>query len=286
MNEMVEIENLSKQYQEFSLDHISFSIPGGSIMGFIGQNGAGKTTTIKLILNLVRKDSGTVKLFGLDHLKSEREIKEQIGVVLDEACFYDRFTAGDVRNIMRCMYQNWDDQLFSQLIKKFKLSEKIQIKEFSKGMKMKLSIAAALSHHPKLLILDEATSGLDPVVRNEILDLFLEFIQDESHAILLSSHITSDLEKICDYITLIHEGKLIFSESKDDLLYQYGVLKCPVDKIDIIDPEDILRVKRGKYGCEILVKDIDFVARKYKGFVVDHVSLEEMMVFYAEGETK
>ena len=138
MNEMVEIENLSKQYQEFSLDHISFSIPGGSIMGFIGQNGAGKTTTIKLILNLVRKDSGTVKLFGLDHLKSEREIKEQIGVVLDEACFYDRFTAGDVRNIMRCMYQNWDDQLFSQLIKKFKLSEKIQIKEFSKGMKMEV----------------------------------------------------------------------------------------------------------------------------------------------------
>ena len=193
----ITIKNLNKTYKDFSLQDISFSVPKGSVMGFVGENGAGKTTTLKAILNLISYDSGNIEIFGLDSKKNEKEIKEQIGVVFEGSNFHENL--------------NTDNKL---------------IKEFSKGNKMKLSIAVALSHKPKLLILDEATSSLDPIVREEILDIFLDFIQDEEHSIILSSHITSDLDKIADYITFIHKGKIVFSENKDELIDTMGVLKC------------------------------------------------------------
>lgn len=195
MESILEVKDLVKRYQDFTLDHVSFSLPKGSILGFIGENGAGKTTTLKLILNLIQKESGRVTLFGMDHMKEERRIKEQIGVVFDESYFHDTLSPKDVASVLCRVYPTWDDRLFDRYLGRFSLPKDKVLKEFSRGMKMKLSIASALAHKPKLLILDEATSGLDPVVRNEILDVFLEFIQDEDHSVLLSSHITSDLEK-------------------------------------------------------------------------------------------
>ena len=222
MEYAIKVSDLGKTYQDFALKHVSFSLPRGSIMGFVGENGAGKTTTMKAVLNLIRRNSGSVELLGMDIDAQEKEIKERIGVVFDECCFHDNLTPADISKILGNIYQNWDEQLYQTYLAAFALPAKKKIKEFSRGMKMKLGIAAALAHKPELLILDEATSGLDPVVCEEILDIFQEFIQDENHAILISSHITSDLDKIADYITFIHQGEIIFSKSRDELLDEMG----------------------------------------------------------------
>ena len=286
MNNAIEIRDLTKDYGAFKLDHVSMTVPGGTIMGLIGENGAGKSTTIKCLLDLIHPDSGTITLLGRDNRTGERAVLEDVGVVLDEAMFHDALTAAQVGTILRRLYHSWDPALFRRYLGQFSLPEKKEIKTFSRGMKMKLAIAAALSHHPKLLILDEATSGLDPVVRDEILDEFLSFIQDESHAILISSHITSDLEKAADYVTFLHQGRVVLQGAKDELLDTYGKLTCARSDLERVDRSLLAGVRTNQFGCEALVKDRAVFRRAYPDLAVDPVSLEEIMVFTVKGASR
>lgn len=283
MDTMLQVENLTKEYAGFKLDHISFSLPGGAIMGLIGENGAGKSTTINAILNLIKKDAGRVSFWGQE-LESDKALKEDIGVVFDDISFYETLTPVKVGKISAQAYRQWDDCLYDGYLKQFQISPQKEIKTLSKGTKMKLCIAVALSHRPKLLILDEATSGLDPVMRDEILDIFLDFVQDENHSILMSSHITTDLEKIADYITCIHQGKVLFSKSKDELRYQYGIIRCGAALYEQIDQEEILACRKDDYQWNILVSDKEKARKKYKLAVVDDAALEDILVLYVKGE--
>lgn len=285
MENIIVAEGLRKEYDGFALEDVSFRVPGGAIMGLIGENGAGKTTTIKCLLNLVRRDAGTVTLLGMDDLEGEKEIKQDVGVVLDECFFHDSLRAKDVGVILAPVYRGWDEELYRRYLKKYKLPEKKFIKEYSRGMKMKLSLAAALAHRPRLLILDEATAGLDPVVRDEILDEFLNFIQDEEHSILISSHITSDLEKVADYVTYLHQGKVVLSESKDVIQDSYGRLGCTAADLLTVDSKDLVRVRKGSYGCEALVSDRAAFRKKYPQLMVEPISLEDIMLFIGKGES-
>ncbi len=280
----IELEGVTKDYGNFMLDNISFQVPKGCIMGFIGENGAGKTTTLKAILNLIRINSGNIKVLGLDYVKDEKKIKEQIGVVFDESYFHDNLTLGYISKIMSNIYSNWQEEVFEQYIMKLKLPKDKIIKEFSRGMKMKLSIAAALSHQAKLLILDEATSGLDPIVRDEILDIFMEFIQNEEHTILLSSHITSDLEKVADYITFIHNGRIVFCKSKDDLIYNYGVVHCGQEEYKKLDKKHTVGVRKSQFGFEVMIDNKKELERRKEGLVIDNTSIEEIVLFKVRGE--
>ena len=284
MSDILQVNNLCKNYKTFQLRNVNFSLPKGSIMGFVGENGAGKTTTIKLILNEIQRDGGSINIFGLDNIKDERKIKEQVGVVFDDCYFHKEFTAAGISKILSKVYTSWDENLYSSYLKKFNLARDKKISEYSKGMKMKLSIACALAHKPKLLILDEATSGLDPIMRSDILDIFLDFIQDEEHSVLFSSHITSDLEKVADYVTFIHDGSIIFSRSKDDLLYKFGVLKCGNNDFAKIDKADIVRFRKNNFECEVLVADKEKAKRSYPSFVVDNATIDEIMLLYVKGE--
>ena len=284
MKNCLEIKDLCKSYGDFALDHVNLTIPGGTIMGLIGENGAGKTTTIKCILNLIRRDSGTITILGKDNVADERAAKMEVGVVLDECFFHDSLRPKDLKRILGPVYPTWDDNLYADYLKKFKLPEEKLIKEFSRGMKMKLSLAAALAHQPRLLILDEATAGLDPVVRDEILDEFLSFICDEDHAILISSHITSDLEKAADYITYLHKGRVAVQGAKDELLEAYGRLVCGRGDLERVDPACLAGVRRGQFGCEALVKDRRTFVRRYPGLTVDPVTLEDIMLFTVRGD--
>lgn len=251
-------------------------------MGFVGENGAGKSTAIKLILNLIHRDSGEITILGKDNIKNEKEVKEAIGVVLDECSFPEHMTAVNINLIMKNIYQNWDEVIFCNYLEEFSLSKNKTIKDYSRGMKMKLSIAVALSHHAKLLILDEATSGLDPFVRDEILDIFLEFIQNEEHSIFISSHIISDLEKVADYITLIHRGKIFFSERKDRLLEDYGILKCSHDDFGKFDKNMFVGYRKNRFGVEALVKR----NKLNRDLAVDSASIEEIMLYHIRGKEK
>lgn len=284
MTNSIEVQGLRKSYGDFSLRDINLTVPGGAIMGLIGENGAGKTTTIKCILNLIRRDEGTITLLGHDNQREERAAKLEIGVVLDECFFHDSLRPRDIDLILSRIYQGWDSALYQRYLSKFQLPERKFVKEFSRGMKMKLSLAAALAHHPKLLILDEATAGLDPVVRDEILDEFLNFIQDEEHSILISSHITSDLEKVADYITYLHQGRVVLSEAKDVIQDNYGRLACTAQQFSTIQPEDLVRVRKGSYGCEALVSDRAVFRKKYPQLMVEPISLEDIMLFIGKGE--
>lgn len=286
MANILELMNVSKSFGEkgFTLNNISFTLPYGSIMGYVGENGAGKTTTIGCILNTLSKDSGTIKLFGKEMSDKDTSLREDIGVVYDGDNFPGYLNAEKLANVMRGLYTNWDDTLFQKQLTDFKLNKRQMIKTYSKGMTMKLAIAAALSHHPKLLILDEATSGLDPIMRDEILDVFLDFVQDEKHSILLSSHITSDLEKVADYITFVHEGKVILSERKDDLIYRYAVLRCKSEQFSKMDKADIVAFRKRDYQIDVLIADKIMAERKYKGIVVDTVSVDEIMLLLVKGE--
>lgn len=280
----LEIKNISKTYKNFKLDDVSFVLPCGHIMGLIGENGAGKSTIINCILDIIEKDSGSISVLGQKNDKNNVSLKENIGVVLDASEVYDNYTVKQVENIMKDVYKQWNHEVYDYYIQKFALPLNKMIKDFSRGMKMKMAITIALSHQPKLLILDEATSGLDPIMRDEILDVFMEFVQDENHAILLSSHISSDLEKIADYIAFIHEGKLILSTSKDELIYEYGLMKCRNDEFDMIDKEDIIRYRIKTYEVEILVKDREKMAKKYPNCIVDPTKLDDIMMLYVKGE--
>ena len=282
----IEVKGLTKKYDGFTLDNISFNVPGGSIMGFIGQNGAGKTTTINTILNIVKPDSGTVNVFGLDHIKDEKEIKKNIAAVFDELPFDDRLTANDTNIIMREIYDQWDSEKFFAFLDRFQLPKKKKFGKFSKGMKMKMQIAAALSHNAKLLIMDEATTGLDPVVRNEILDIFFEFLQDEEHSILMSSHITSDLEKIADSVTFIDKGKLLISGYKDDILESHAILRCSRADYEAIDKSDIVSARISDFSIDVMVSDADGCRRRYPDIVMDKANLDDIMLFYVNREKK
>ena len=275
------VRDLCKQFDRFLLDHVSFQVPKGRIVGFIGENGAGKSTTINLILDELKRDDGQIQIFGKENTISA--VKEDIGVVFDECNFHDVFNVSDIEKILSGVYKSWDSNLYRQYLKKFKIPERKQIGSFSKGMKMKLSIICAMAHKPKLLILDEATTGLDPVVRDEMLDLFLEFIQDEECSIFFSSHITSDIQKIADYVILIHQGKIIFEEQKDDLVYHFGIVKCGREKFASISPDDYIIHRVTNVSVECLVRDKEAIRRKYKDIVVDNATLEDIMLFYIKG---
>lgn len=286
MENILKLEAVSKAFPKsgFALDRVSFSLPYGAIMGFVGENGAGKTTTIGCILNTIAKDHGTIRLFGKEMLDADTQMREKIGVVYDGDNFPLDWTAEQLAQVMEGLYAQWDNALYQKYLEDFRLPAKQKIRHYSRGMTMKLAIAAALAHHPQLLILDEATSGLDPIMRDEMLDVFLEFVQEENHAILMSSHITSDLEKIADYIAFIHRGKLIMTVSKNDLAYRFAVMRCREAEFLALDPQDILAYRKRDYQIDVLVPDGKAAQRKYKDAVIDHVSVDEVMLLLVKGE--
>ena len=271
----LEIKNLTKAYPGFTLDNLNLTLPSGCIMGLIGENGAGKSTTIKLILDMIHKDSGSITILGKDNTDGIELTKEDIGVVMDEVGIPECLTVKQVGNVMKNTFRNWDDAEYARLAQKLALPDKKQFKEFSRGMKMKLGIAIALSHKAKLLILDEATSGLDPVVRDEVVEMFSDFTRDENHSILISSHIVSDLEKLCDYVAFLHKGKLLLCEEKDQLLAEYGLIHCTAEEIQNLPAEAIKYKKENPYGIEAMVLRSAVPAN----FNVSPISIEELFVF-------
>lgn len=276
----IEIKNLCKAYKDFKIDNLSLTLPGGCILGLVGENGAGKSTTIKLILDIVKRDSGSISVLGRDNQNAFEITKDEIGVVLDEVGFNDLFTVKDIDKIMSYAYKNWSSADFKNLTERFSLPLNKKFKEFSKGMKMKLGIAVALSHKAKLLILDEATSGLDPVVRDEITDIFMDFTRDENHSILVSSHIVSDLEKMCDYIAFIHNGRLMLCEEKDRLKDEYAFVSCTKQQLDSIDKSAVIGVRETHYTTEAIVKRNAIPS----GFNASPITIEELFVFMVKGE--
>lgn len=282
MNHALTISGLTKTYPDFVLDHVSFTVPSGSIVGLIGENGAGKSTTIHAALGLIQKEAGHAAILGKEEL--DAETREQIGVVFDGSNYPEILSPKKISRVMKHIYRSWDEPAYLRLLKQFSLPLDKPIRQFSKGMKMKLAITAALSHHSKLLILDEATSGLDPVIRDDILDMLLDFVQDEEHSILISSHITSDLEKIADYIVFIHEGKVVFSKPKDELTEQYGIIKCGAAQFDAIEKSDIIVSRKMDYEWQVLISDRDKMQKKYRDALIVPAAIDEIMLLYIKGE--
>jgi len=280
MENFIEINGLTKNYDGFCLKNVSFNLPKGAVMGFIGQNGAGKSTTIKAILNLIKRDEGEINIFGKDAAKDEAEIKEHIGVVFDEPCFHETLNAKQINSIFKHIYKEWSENTFFGYMTRFELPLKRKFKAFSRGMKMKMQIAVALSHNAKLLIMDEPTSGLDPVIRSEVLDVFREYMLDGERSILISSHITADLERIADYITFIDKGKILLSEDKDTILENHKIIKCAKADADKIKTDDIVGKRINEFGAEVLVKAN---AGKYN-MTADNAALDEIMLFYVKGD--
>lgn len=276
----IEIRNLNKCYKDFELKDVTFNVPSGQVTGFIGQNGAGKSTTIKAILNMLKTDSGEIKVFGADNLKEEFDIKEDVGVVFDDIGFHPNLKPKHISKILKGMYKNWDSEVFFDYLDKLGLPRNKKVKDYSRGMQMKLQIATALSHHAKLLIMDEPTGGLDPIVRNEILDIFMEFIQDSEHTVFLSSHIITDLERIADNIVFIHKGQILLAENKDLVAERHGILKCSKEEFTMVDEEDVIGYRKSSFGIEALVGDLEKCQAKYKGMFCEKTSLEEIMLFY------
>ena len=283
MENILEVKNLSKKYIGFELKDINFNLPKGMIMGFIGENGAGKTTTIKAILDIIQNYKGNIKIFGLDNRKDEAKIKEDIGIVLDDMFFPEILTANDINSILKDTYKNWDSKLYYKYLKDFGLPNNKPIKTLSKGMRKKLEIATAISHHPKLLILDEPTSGLDPIARNEVIDIFQDFIQNEECSILLSSHITTDLEHIADYITFINKGEILLSKTCNELLEKYGIVKCTEAEFKKIDKKDYIRYKQTKYEYDVLIENKKEFSKKYSVNTIDKITLEDLMLLMIKG---
>lgn len=280
MDKVLELKNVTKDYGDFKLDGVNLSVTKGGICGFIGQNGAGKTTTISLILDIIKKDAGTIKVFGEDMTENSIALKERIGVVFDEMGYHDFLTATQINKIMGNIYKNWNEKVFFQYLERFGLPKKKRCGAFSRGMRMKLQIAVALSHCAELLIMDEPTSGLDPIVRSEMLQIFQEFVMDENHTILLSSHITSDLERIADEVVFINKGKIILAGNKDELLETHGLMKCKKNDLASIDKSDIIAIRPSAFCTEVLVADREACERKYPKVVMEQTNLEEIMVFY------
>lgn len=285
--EAIKVSNLSKRYKKSSrpsLDNVSLDLPQGCVLGLVGENGAGKTTLIKAITGSVKFDSGSIEVLGHDidaasQNKTDDRFRQDIGTVLAEDSFPEIMTAGMIGNVMRSIYINWDSACYNRYLEKFGLDSKKKYKEYSRGMKMKLSIAVAMSHNAKLLLLDEATSGLDPVVRDQLLDEFNEFTRDENNSILISSHITSDLEKICDYIAFIHEGRIVMCDTKDAILDKYGILHCTDDVLAELEDGAVAGSKSSDYGAEALV-----VRSKVPDtFDISPVNLDDIIVYIARG---
>ena len=280
MDKILEVNNLRKEYKYFTLNNISFSLQRGYIMGFIGPNGAGKSTTIKLIMNLIHRNQGTIKIFGLDNIKHEKEIKDRIGFVYDENYYYEELTMDTMKKIVMPFYSKWDDDAFNKYMKDFDLNPKKKIKELSKGMKMKFALAIALSHNAELIIMDEPTSGLDPVFRREILDILYSIIQDESKSIFFSTHITTDLEKIADYITFINKGSIVFSKTKDDIMESYGIVKGGLELLNGSSRKEFLGIRENAFGFEALTDDQNKVKKLFGDkVVIEKPSLEDIMVY-------
>ena len=277
---VIEIKNVTKDYGDFKLDNISFEVPEGSVCGFIGQNGAGKTTTIKAILDVINADEGEIFVFGRDMKNDSAKLREDIGVVFDEMGFHEFMTGKDINIMMKNIYRNWDEKAYFDYLKRFSLPIKKQCGSFSRGMRMKLQIAVALSHNAKLLIMDEPTSGLDPIVRNEMLQIFREYVVEEDHTILLSSHITGDLEKLADEVVFINGGKIVLAGNKDDILEKHGMLKCKKEELKNIRESFIVNAQPGTFGIEVLVNDRNACIKLYPGMVIEQASLEDIMLFY------
>ena len=279
----IEIKGLEKRYDGFQLGSFDLTLPSGCIMGLVGENGAGKSTTIKLIMNAIGRDAGEISVLGVDNRSAGfRDVKEDIGVVLDEAYFPEVMSARNVGKVMALTYKNWDAAAFEGYLKKFSLAPDKIFKDYSRGMRMKLAIAAALSHGAKLLILDEATSGLDPMARDELLDIFNDFTRDENCSILLSSHIVSDLEKICDYIAFLHKGRLVLCEEKDRLLEEYALIRLTEERLRELPEESIISRRASSYGTEALVLRGGIPA----AIPTEHTSLEDIILFLAKGDER
>ena len=271
----IEIRNVTKKYPGFSLENLNLTLPSGCILGLIGENGAGKSTTIKLILDMIHKDSGSITVLGKDNRDRLELTKEDIGVVMDDVGIPHCLTVRQVGKVMKNTFRNWDEAQYYNLIGKLSLPENKPFKDFSRGMKMKLGIAIALSHHAKLLILDEATSGLDPVVRDEVVQMLSDFTREEDHSILISSHIVSDLEKLCDYVAFLHRGKLILCEEKDQLLAHYGLIHCSAEALQALPVDAVKYRKENPYGVQAVV----LRSAVPQGLSVSPISIEELFVF-------
>ena len=277
----IELSHINKSFGDFAIRDLNLTVPSGTICGLVGENGAGKSTTIRLLMGALQPDSGTASVLGTNVSSPEfRDVKEDVGVVLDEAYFPESLNAAQVGKIMAATYCQWDQKLYDSYLKRFDLPEKKQFKDFSRGMRMKLAIAVALSHQPKLLVLDEATAGLDPIVRDEVLDIFNEFTREEDHSILISSHILSDLEKLCDYIAFIHKGDLLFCEEKDRLLEQYGILEDSRENLDCLQPEAIVAREENRYGGVRALVRRDLAPA---GFQLEKPSVEDIVLFLVKG---
>ena len=277
---VIELQDVVKDYGDFKLDRVSFSVPEGSVCGFIGQNGAGKTTTINLILDIIARDSGEVKLFGESVGSDKAYLREDVGVVFDEMGFHDFMTGKDINRMMKNIYKNWDETAFFDYLKRFSLPTRKACGAFSRGMRMKLQIAVALSHHAKLLVMDEPTSGLDPIVRNEMIEIFRDFVVEEDHTILLSSHITSDLEKIADEVVFIDGGRIVLQGNKDEILEKHGLLKCKKADLQKISDSLIVGVEEETYGATVCVNDRKAAEKLYPDMVLEPAALEEIMIYY------
>ena len=282
MENALELKGLTKAYDSFKLEGLNLTLPQGSILGFVGENGAGKSTTIKLMLNLVRRDGGEVRIFGKDLFRYEQEIKQDIGVVFDDLYAAEILSAQDLGGALSHIYRRWDKAEYRRLLERFSLPSKKAVKEYSRGMRMKLALALALSHHARLLILDEPTSGLDPIVRDEILDVFLDFIQDEEHTIFFSSHITSDLEKVADYIAFLHRGRLVLAQEKDLLLERFALLKCSAEELESLPRDAVVGTRKNQFGVEALVEREALPPAHH--LLLDAAGIEDIMLFHVRGE--
>ncbi|WP_418832188.1 ABC transporter ATP-binding protein [Paraeggerthella sp.] len=293
MNDLLNIRGLSKHYDGFDLQDAALRVPSGSVVGFIGSNGAGKTTTIKSILGLTRPDSGQIALFGEETVgappKRLAELKQRVGVVFDTCSFPEELTVEAVGKLMSVSYRAWDAAGFRERIKQFELPPSKTVKDLSRGMSMKLSLACALSHDADLLILDEATAGLDPMARDETLDTLRDFMTDENHGILMSSHITSDLEKIADYIVCIDEGRIVFSIEKDAIVHQAGIAQCRASEFAALADSGLyapgsLHYARNAYGTSVLVPDRFAFAENFRDVVVERADIDSYMSLMLKGE--
>lgn len=284
MNKMLEIKNLCKRYPGFSLQNVSLTLESGYIMGFIGPNGAGKTTTIRLIMNLIRKDAGEIRVFGLDNGKDGVRVRDRIGFVYDECFFYDELTVGETRRLIAPFYSRWDDAAFRSYLERFGLPQRKKVRELSRGMKTKLALAVALAHHADLLIMDEPTAGLDPVFRSELLEILLEFIQDENKGVFFSTHITADLDRVADYVTFLNRGKIVFSETREAIQERYALVRGGGKPPDGELKAEFIGIRENRFGWEGLTGNI----RRVRGqlgdaVVVERPTLEEIMLFTVRG---
>ena len=283
-NAAIDITGLTKRYRDFTLDDVSFRVPCGAVVGFVGENGAGKSTTLKTILGLVKKDAGTISILGKQEQDIDFATRSKIGVVFDGNNYPDRLTPKQLSSFLNHVYTSWDEEKYISMLDKLSLPAHRKIKTFSKGMKMKLAVTAALSQNPELLIMDEPTSGFDPVMRDDILDMLLDFVRDEKHSVLISSHITSDLEKIADHIVFIHNGKVVFDKSKNELRYRYGIMKCSAAQFEAIDKGDVLCCRKQEDEWNALIADRGIMQKKYPNVQIVSASIDDIMLFYIKGE--